>query len=55
MDEATKNKVRATLAWALTKKATLEAELAYVEACLEQEGFPAEDLQLEKFGEPEEG
>jgi len=55
MDQEMTNKVRATLSWAVSMRATLEAELAYVESCLEQEGFPAEDLQLENYEEPVEG
>ena len=55
MDGATKTRVRATLAWAVAMRDTLEAELEYVEACLAQEGYPAEDLQLEQYEPPVEG
>lgn len=54
MDDDTRNKVKATLSWALKMKATLEAEKAYVESCLGQEGLPPEDLQLSKYEEAED-
>lgn len=49
LDDEQKKRVRATLTWAKAKRSELVAERKFVIQSLEQEGFPSEDLTLEKY------
>lgn len=51
LDDDQKARVRATLTWATAKRNELTAEREFVQQSLEQEGFPSEDLDLEKYEE----